>query len=271
MLDRISVVVVTKNAAEKLQQCLTALSDFSHVIVVDSYSDDETVMIAQSLGVSIVDFKWNGGYPKKRQWCLDHLKDLCEYVFFVDADEIITPELIDEIRKLDGSKAGYFVQGQYMFEGKLLRYGLRNNKLCLINRTQIQFPLIDDLDIEGMGEIEGHYQPILKNGIARSFGSLTSPLIHHAYDERWDERHERYAQWQAEVERRRALPSDVTLIRKVLKNIFGISVLRPALAFIHCYILKLGFLDGGEGYRFAWSRYRYYRMVNANRETAKNA
>lgn len=271
MLDRISVVVVTKNAAEMLRHCLMALSDFYHVVVADSNSEDESVTIAESLGIPVEDFTWNGQYPKKRQWCLDHLEELREYVFFIDADEIVTAELVAEIKSLGGDKAGYFVQGQYMFENKLLRHGMRNNKLCLISHSEIQFPVVDDLDIKGMGEIEGHYQPVLKQKKRDEFGTLKAPLIHYAYDVNWDERHQRYACWQAAVEARKALPGDVTLIRKTLKIIFSIAALRPAMAFLHSYIFKMGFLDGGAGYRFALSRYRYYRMINANREKGRSA
>ena len=232
---------------------------------------DESVAIAKSLGISVVNFTWDGVYPKKRQWCLDHLDGLREYVFFVDADEIVTADLVEKVKSLRGHRAGYFVQGCYMFDNKLLRYGMRNNKLCLIRHSEIQFPVIDDLGIEGMGEIEGHYQPVLKEGVQGTFGTLKAPLIHHAYDVNWHERHQRYARWQAAVEARKALPEDVTMIRKIMKMVFGVAALRPAMAFLHSYVFKFGFLDGTAGYRFGLSRARYYRMVNANREKERSA
>ena len=270
MLDRISVVIVTKNAADNLQHCLGSLSDFPHILIVDSYSIDDTAEIAESLNIPVISFAWNGQYPKKRQWCLDHLTDLKDYVLFIDADEIMTPALVEDMRGLSGDKAGYFINGQYVFRGKKLRYGLRNNKLCLINRHQMEFPVVDDLDLDAMDEIEGHYQPVLKEGETNSFGALKSPLIHDAYNTHWFERHERYAYWQAMVEHRQALPSDVTMGRQILKSVFGIGILRPFMAFFHSYILKLGFLDGRAGYQFALSRARYYRMVNANIKKVQN-
>src|SRR5690606_11219593 len=102
-----------------------------------------------------------------------------------------------EIRALDGVCAGYWVRGQYVFDGRILRFGLQNKKIALMDWRRMEFPVVDDLDLP-MGEIEGHYQPVLK--YEGRIGVLQAPLIHHGYNERWQERHRRYAQWQACVE-----------------------------------------------------------------------
>ena len=256
----VSVVVVTKNEAERIERCLAALCDFSEVVVVDSGSEDETRTLAEDAGVRVVNFQWDGRYPKKRQWCLDTLDLAHEWVFFVDADELVTPELVEEIRGLDFKAAGYFVRGRYVFEGRVLRFGLQNNKLALFDRRRMCFPVVDDLDVLGMGEIEGHYQPILKEGCERfQIGQVQAPLLHAAYEDRdaWEARHQRYAAWEREMNMRQAWPED----RRLVKRVFKALPFRAAIAFMHSYILKLGFLDGIRGFRFASSRYRYYRMI----------
>ncbi len=261
----ISVLIMTLNEADNLPRCLAALQDFDEIIIVDSGSDDGTNDVARSFGVRVENFNWNGDYPKKRQWCLDHIEIKHDYIFFVDADEEVTPELIDEIKNLDFQAAGYFVKGQYVFDGKILKHGLRNNKLVLFDRHKIEFPVVDDLDIDGMGEIEGHYQPVLKDGCKNEkLLQLTAPLLHFAYedDEEWQKRHQRYAVWEAEMIRRRAYPEDPDKGRQKLKEFFQKIPCRGLVAFVHSYILKLGFLDGVAGYRFACSRAAYYRMVS---------
>jgi glycosyltransferase involved in cell wall biosynthesis len=154
-----SVIVATRNEERRIVRCLEALQAFDEIIVADSRSTDRTQELAAQNGASVIDFAWNGRYPKKRQWCLDHLPLRHDWVFFVDADEIVTKELTEEIRALNFQAPGYFVRGAYIFEGKPLRHGLQNNKLALLDRRRMEFPVVDDLDMPGMGEIEGHYQP----------------------------------------------------------------------------------------------------------------
>lgn len=259
----VSVIVTTKNEERRIGACLAALRRFDDVWVVDSHSADRTGVIARRAGARVVNFRWNGAYPKKRQWCLDHLDLRYERVFFVDADEHVPAALIDEIAGLDWRAAGYFVSGRYEFQGRCLRYGLRNNKLALFDRRRAAFPVVDDLDLPGMGEIEGHYQPVLTGGDAP--GRLRTPLIHRAYDDAagWAARHARYARWEAGMEAKKAWPADPSRCRQWLKLLFRALPLRAAAAFAHCYIFRMGFLDGLAGYRFACSRARYYRMIAA--------
>jgi glycosyltransferase involved in cell wall biosynthesis len=255
----VTVIIVTKNEASRIKRCIDALQDFDEIIVVDSVSDDDTQKIAAACGARVVNFSWNGQYPKKRQWCLDTLKLPHEFVFFVDADEIVTPELIEEIRTLDFSAPGYFVKGRYVFEGRSLSYGLQNNKLALLDRRKMAFPVIDDLDLPGMGEIEGHYQPVLRLGQGGRLKQLKSPLLHYAYENRlaWEERHLRYAAWEKGMNVRKSWPEDVRL----LKRLFKAMPVQAPVVFFYSYIIKLGFLDGLAGLRFAFSRFRYYRSI----------
>ena len=258
----ISVIVVTKNEETRIAKCLDSLQNFDEIIVVDSGSSDKTKEISNTYGVRVFDFKWNKQYPKKRQWCLDNLDIKHDYVFFVDADEIVTPELAQDMRELDFLKAGYFIKGQYIMDGKPLKYGLQNNKLCLINRHKFEFPVIDDLNIEGMDEIEGHYQPVPKKTYSQEkIGQLNNALIHDAFDN-WEERHQKYAKWESEINKRDAWPKDPSPPREFMKRTFRVLPIRGIIAFIHSYIFKFGFLDGARGLKFANMRRRYYKKIS---------
>lgn len=256
----VSVIVVTRNEEKVLARCLHALEPFAEIIVVDSQSTDATADVARSFGAAVVPFSWNGLYPKKRQWCLDTLSLKHERIFFVDADEEVTPELCAEIAALDWMAAGYFVKGTYVLDGEALRFGLKNSKLCLFDRRRIQFPVMDDLDLDGMGEIEGHYQPVLKDGGV--IGVLKHALLHHALEDsmRWAVRHEGYAIWQKGMQSRGKM-RDIGVVRVAAKNLFQAMPMKPLAAFMHSYVWLGGFLDGRHGFRLALSRYRYYRMV----------
>lgn len=266
----ISVIIVTKNEEDRLPACLNAVQDFGEIIVMDSSSTDGTKNIASQYNAKVIDFLWNGQYPKKRQWCLDNIDIKHDFVFFVDADEIVTDALIGEIRAHNSRAAGYFIKGRYIMDGQPLKHGLQNNKLCLINRHKMEFPVIDDLDIEGMGEIEGHYQPVLKAQYrGEMLGQLHTPLIHDALHN-WEERHKRYAMWEAGMNAKNAWPLDPSPLRQAVKEIFRALPCRGMIAFIHSYIWKMGFLDGARGLKFANMRRLYYKMIDRNTESAKN-
>lgn len=266
----ISVIVVTKNEGARIERCLRALQDFDDVVVVDSYSRDHTVHLARQWGARVILFSWDGHYPKKRQWCLDRLSLRHDWVFFVDADEVVPLGLLAELATLDlpaAGPAGYFVKGRYVIGGKALRYGLQNNKLCLFDRRKIAFPVVDDLDLPGMGEIEGHYQPVLKSGYeGEQLGQLQGALLHYAYEDNvsWMGRHERYAAWESAMIARNAYPVDPVPAREALKRFFRRMppMVRAAAAFGHSYVLKRGFWDGAAGFALAKSRWDYYRLLS---------
>ncbi|MCB1559447.1 MAG: glycosyltransferase family 2 protein [Alphaproteobacteria bacterium] len=264
----VSVLVVTKNEEARIADCLRALQDFGEVIIVDSHSKDQTCCEAAKNGARVVSFQWNGQYPKKRQWCLDHLELKFDWVFFVDADEIVSTVLIDEIRSLflehEPEEAGFFITGRYQIGGRLLRFGIPNNKIALFHKSKMKFPVVDDLDLLGMGEIEGHYQPVCleKDG---KIGALRSYLVHLALeDERaWAFRHEKYAMWEAGMNRKQAWPQDPVRWREIVKSFLRRSRYRAEIIYFLGYFLRFGFLDGKAGLKLATFKYKYYRRISS--------
>lgn len=265
----ITAIVVTKNEESNISRCLKTLNGFSDVIVVDSASTDKTAQhVRQFPNIRLEHFIWDGQYPKKRQWCLDNLATKHDWILFIDADEAMTFALQQELAALDlendKTYAGFFIRGQYVYDGQALKFGLKNNKCMLIHKNHMHFPPVDDLDIEGMGEIEGHYQPIKREGAQNlKIGQLKNTILHYAYEDQaaWESRHKKYAAWQRKVNERGALPADVSAGRKRLKALFSALPCKGIAAFLHCYILKAGFLDGRAGYHFACSRKYYYDLI----------
>lgn len=263
----ICVLVLTKNEESNIGRCLDSVDGFSYVAVIDSHSDDRTTAIAREKGAHIISFRWNGQYPKKRQWCLDTLALPYDWVLWLDADEVLTAALISEIRDLftnaEPRYAGFFIRGQYVINGKVLRYGLRNNKIALMNKREMMFPVVDDLGAKAMGEMEGHYQPLLRDKARGSIGQIRAPLLHYSYEDHdsWRRRHERYALWEAYMLRHNVTCDDPVMFRRVLKTIFRLPVLKGVAQFIYSYILRFGFLDGAAGFYFAKSRFSYGLLI----------
>ena len=91
----ISVVIPVKNEEEMLPACLARLKRFSEIIVVDSRSKDRTQQIAHEHGARVLDFDWDGRYPKKRNWVLINHELANPWVLFLDADELVTDAFCD--------------------------------------------------------------------------------------------------------------------------------------------------------------------------------
>lgn len=266
----VSVVIVTKNESQNIIACLQQLNRFDDVWVVDSGSRDGTIDLARTKNVQTISYQWNGQYPKKRQWCLQNLSLKYDWVFFVDADEIIPNQLIDEIEKkilASPIEAGFFIVGRYRINGKILKYGIPNQKIALLHRARMEFPVVDDLDIPGMGEIEGHYQPVLKAGFKDAgIGIFQNFMIHDALNDAkaeraWLFRHEKYARWERGMNAKNAWPCDPIPWRESAKQRLRHSSFRPHIVFLTGYIFKLGFLDGKSGFEMASKRYYYLKKI----------
>jgi glycosyltransferase involved in cell wall biosynthesis len=134
----ITVVVLTKNEQAGIAATLAHLGAFSRVVVADSNSTDETAEIARASGATVVNFTWNGKYPKKKQWALENNGGVHDWVLLLDADEYPSAELIDEIRSLvpelrSGKHAAYDLNLSYRFAGRFLRHGHSVTKRSLLN------------------------------------------------------------------------------------------------------------------------------------------
>lgn len=260
-----SVIVMTKDEEANIAKCLCSVRDFDEIFVVDSGSRDRTCAIAAEMGATVVDFRWNGRYPKKKQWCLDELPFRHDWVLYVDADEEVTPELTEEIgRVLAGPPphAGYFVGYDYVFLGHVLHHGHRVYKLVLLNRHKARFPERDDLDVANMWEVEGHYQPQVEG----TTGVLRRRMRHddHATLYHYFERHNRYSDWEATLRARGTLLREAEAQptgRRALKAIFARMPVKGLVAFLHSFVLKGGFLDGRAGFHYAIARGFYYWQI----------
>lgn len=262
----VSVIVMTKNEERNIAKCLSYLTPFNEIFVVDSGSTDRTSVIAETMNAKVIQFRWNGKYPKKKQWCLENLPFKNEWVLYVDADEEVRPELANEIRLLmdKGPKdAGYFVGYDYVFLGRILKYGHRIYKLVLFNRNKGRFLECNDLDATNMWEVEGHYQPHIQGGTS----ILKNRMVHNDHDSLFDyfERHNRYSDWEATVRKKGALFKTDEVqpgIRHLLKQVFNALPIKGLVAFLHSYVLRLGFLDMRAGLHFALARAFYYWQVS---------
>jgi glycosyltransferase involved in cell wall biosynthesis len=269
----VSVIVPVKNEAENLKRCLPALDWADEVFVVDSQSTDETDKVAVASGAQVVQFYFSGTYPKKKNWALDHLPLRNEWVLIVDADEVVVPELADEIiSKISASEAdGYYLNSHYYFLGRPIRYcGYASCwNLRLFKHRLGRYEKMPDNTGGRAGDNEAH-EHIELDGRAKR---LENALEHYAYPTiaTWVEKHNRYAIWEAaECERflHDAIPESIGSVQQFkrrLKKIAWRLPMRPLVRFIYAYILRLGFLDGRPGFVFCGLLAFYDFLASANR------
>ncbi len=251
----LSVIVPVRNEAHNLARCLHSLRGAGEVFVIDSQSTDETVDIARTLGAKVVDFYYQGGWPKKRQWAMDSLPLQYDWVLLVDADEAMTPDLEQEIKSAikRADVDGYYIQLQMFFLGRRLRHsGANFYKLSLFRRGKGRFECRLRDQTNSMADMEVHEHVVVEGKTCR----LEHPLLHDNMESlsRYIQKHDEYSNWEAQVwlkgEAEELPPAfwgtQAQRRRWLRKNLFALPG-SPFLFFIYKYVLRFGFLDGVPG------------------------
>lgn len=269
----VTVLIQTKNEAPSIERCIEMVRDFSEIIVVDSNSTDGTPDLARNAGARVVNFTWNGRYPKKKQWQLDELPTVNKWVLLLDADEHPDPQLISSMRSIFTSAApidasAFDLRLSYTFSGRTLHFGHRVVKRTLVHRDRVKFPEIDDLGAPGMGELEGHYQPTVDT-TART---IAGTLVHDDKDpvRTWFERHNRYSDWEAHLATHHG--PGANRHRSAQGRLFAAIPGKPLAFFLYTFVFRLGFLDGRAGFDYAFALSAYYWQIGLKiREARRSA
>lgn len=127
-MANISVFILTYNEHLHIERCVRSAQQFAkHVFVVDCGSDDGTIEIARSLGANVVHHAWEKHHARQVNWALENLPIQTEWVFRMDADELVTPELARELNErldtLPKDVTGVVLRRRLYAFGKHLRWG----------------------------------------------------------------------------------------------------------------------------------------------------
>jgi glycosyltransferase involved in cell wall biosynthesis len=114
-MEKISVIIITKNEEENIAECLKSVVWADEIIVVDSESEDRTIEIAKKFTGKIFSKKWEG-FANQKRYALGLVSN--ELVLNLDADERVSDKLKDEIEKMDFSSEGYFIPRENYFLNK---------------------------------------------------------------------------------------------------------------------------------------------------------
>ena len=255
----VSVIVPIKNEAGNLPRCLGSVGWADEIFVVDSQSTDGSVEIAEQTGARVVQFEFNGTWPKKKNWALESLPFRNDWIFILDADETLPPEAEREFREVianPGANVGFWINRRFQFLGRWLKHAYYPNwNLRLFRHSLGPYEkLTDAATASGANEVHEH---VVVQGPT---GRLRCEMDHYAFPsiEVFIEKHNRYSNWEARVATERYLDgSSETLThgrverRRKLKLLSQRLPFRGLLRFLYVYVWQKGFLDGREGYYFA--------------------
>lgn len=265
----VSVLIPVKNEQRNIAECLRRVQWATELVVVDSQSTDKTIPMSQALGADVYQFYYStSGWPKKKNWALETVPWKNHWVLILDADEYMTPELADEVRRVvtgawkpwkegvSGCGDGYWLNRRFMFIGRWLKgcgfypsYNVR-----LFKHDVGRYERIGNLGDTGSGDNEVHEHVVLSTGEA---GYLQHDFLHFAYPDLsvWIEKHNRYTTWEAhameakdEGEIRPSLFGGPIERRRWLKRFGRKLPFRPTLRFLYSYLFQRGFLDGYPGF-----------------------
>jgi glycosyltransferase involved in cell wall biosynthesis len=224
-MPTISAVILTKNEARNIADCLASVHWADEVLVLDSFSTDDTVAIAQAQGARLAQRAFQD-WANQRNAALDLA--VGEWVFFVDADERATPELAAEIRGVSAqdSPVGWWVPRRNYIFGRWIRHAgwSPDYQLRLLRRGRARYDPTRPV-----------HELVLLDG---EDGHLQNPLLHYNYD--------RLSQFIAKQNRYTSLEARELQAKSIRARPWS-PILQPWREFWRRYVTLEGYKDGGHG------------------------
>ncbi len=242
MTPTIAVVILTKNEARHISECIASARWADHIVVSDSFSDDGTQALAAAAGAQVIERPFEG-WARQRNHALHALDTFAaDWVFFLDADERITPELAAELRQVTlRPEVGWWVPRHNFIVGKRIQHAgwYPDYQLRLLKRGFARYdpsrPVHEVVTLDG------------------AEGRLRSHLLHYNYDT-WAQFHRKqqtYAAYEAKI-----------LHDKGIRPRPHNYLLQPLREFRRRYITLAGWRDGWHGLKLsalmAWYVFRTY-------------
>jgi glycosyltransferase involved in cell wall biosynthesis len=242
-MPQLSVVIITKNEEKNIRRCLESVAWADEIVIADSGSTDGTKSICQEFNCRIYDVEWQGFGNTKQQAVSLATND---WILSLDADEVLTPPLQDEIKTLlinEPKLNAYRIKRNSFYLGKMIRFcgWDKDYTLRLFNRQKGGF---NSRPVHEFVEVTGEA------------GKLLNPMLHFTYPDKASHYQKMmlYAQ----------LSSASMFAQGKTASLFD-AYLRAVAKLLKMYVLRLGFLDGKSGLllclRSAWGVYYKYKLL----------
>lgn len=268
----VSILVLTLNEERNIAACLDSIVGFDDVVVLDSMSSDRTREIAVSRGARVVERAFDN-WAAHQNWAMTNIPFRHRWVFYLDADERMTPALREEIAAIAAdpsrTEAAFYCGRKNHFMGKWIRHAMPPGMIMRFFRPdRIRFERL----VNPVPVIDGPH------------GYLRNLFDHYNFSKgltEWIDKHNKYSLLEAMegmklrnagVAGLAALWSDDPFERRrALKELSFRMPMRPVAKFLWMYLLRGGFLDGRAGYTYCRLQAMYeYMIVVKMRELARN-
>ena len=275
LIPDLTIAIPVRNEERNLAICLRAIGNnfAERVVVINSSSVDSTASVAQLNGAELIEFTWNGQFPKKRNWFLRHHRPNTTWVLFLDADEIITPSVKSEISEAlsDTRHSGFLLSYTNYFLGRRMYGGYPLRKLALFRVGEVEYERIEE-DHWSQCDMEVHEHPI----ISGSVGLIRSRIDHRDMRgiDSYMRKHNEHAAWEAQrlfsLQHKgytnASLKPHQRLKYQLIKSPWG------GLAFfIGSFLLMGGWRDGSTGFAFCLLKAGYFTQVSCRLRELQNS
>lgn len=261
----LTIALPVRNEERNLPGCLAAIGKgfVSKVVILDSGSSDQTAVIAREWGAEVIDFQWDGKFPKKRNWYLRNHRPTTRWILFLDADEYLTDAFKSDLRAAldDVSKVGYWLSYSIYFLGKELKAGYPLRKLALFQTEAGEYEKIDESQWSQL-DMEVHEHPVLLGDV----GVIKAKINHQDFRgvSHYVAKHNDYSTWEAHRFLKTVGDPAVRTTwtgKQKLKYCLMRSPLIGPIYFCGSFILMGGFRDGARGLAFAIMKMAYFTQV----------
>jgi glycosyltransferase involved in cell wall biosynthesis len=257
----VTVVILTLNEEANLSHCINSLSGFDQIVVVDSFSSDKTEEISRASGAEFYQHVFTG-FGDQRNWVLEQIAMRNDWVLVLDADERVPVALANEINRLVREESGigaYKVRRRFYMWGRWLRYSslyptwvvrlIRKEKVRYRNRGHSETQVVEGTTAELQNDLIDENHKGIDDWIIRQVGYAEKEAI---YELNWDREPLRLSGlWSTDaLERRHAL-----------KRLSSRMPARALIYFLYSYLVRFGFLDGADGFRFCLLKAFYHHMI----------
>jgi glycosyltransferase involved in cell wall biosynthesis len=271
----LTIAIPVKNEERNLPGCIEAIGNgfAQKIVIIDSGSTDGTKDIASASGIDLIDFEWNGHFPKKRNWYLRNYTPSTKWVLFIDADEYLTTEFKTELSAAllsNDDIDGYWLNYTIFFMGKNLKGGYPLKKLALFKVGKGEYERIDEERWSKL-DMEIHEHPIISGKI----GEIKSKIDHQDFRgiSHYITKHNEYASWEAaryiKANADNTAKKNWTWKQK-LKYKMMASVLIGPIYFFGSFLFLGGFRDGKRGLAFSLLKMAYFNQIYIGIKEAQN-
>ena len=265
----LTIIILTKNEEDNLKKCINSVAPVAkRVVIVDSYSTDNTVAMAKSLGIDVIQHRFEN-HAAQFNWALENSKITTTWVMKIDADEELTQELANEINcqldKLPSYTNGVILRRRVYFMGRWLKHGGKYPELLLrifrFGHGMSETKMMDEHLVITDGETVTFKYDFIDNN-----KSLEWWIGKHNWYSNKEvlEQQTRAAKVSGEITVEETSTSMQAKIKRFIKNHGYYSLpkfLRAHLYFIYRYYFRFGFLDGTEGKIYTFLQAYWYRFL----------